>query len=522
MVGFTEQGLRLALGSGLVFSEADNNHDPEKEARETASTLKSTFNEATHIERERAYWSINTRMRPGVTREDFLDSTRSVGSFVQMQRYNQDGFFFSQDTADRMLDSLARGRRITRSTRDEIKSGDWKDVSDGQISRLYREIEGEVTGVFWTRVEDSVRNLTDDGLTGEDARRHVCKRLFSDMSYFSIQRENGDDTLFCKIPGNNFNFQKISEFIRERSDLTDNLEYMSAPGTSKEWALLITAHEFEHAAGHGQAIIHDQASQFFEDVRARAEANPDDAQAQIVADYFHFSGNRDRFETQVIEIEADLAAVHITRDIISPEVHEYWAALRIADASQDNMREALNQAWDNENGQDFYLCSIRDDHDTGFFIDHYLQTGEMPDYFEMQTNVSGFYFNTAQFMRDETRAEMEQRGLAEGFDALDRYAIDAPTAAQVVSVVQQALQADPPVYTPEEEIIASRYVENIAGQHGIKPEPLFTNEYYEQIQDQSKSKLDQLNDAKAEAEVKAAPDQTQDHQEAVQPLTPGA
>nr|MBI1228768.1 hypothetical protein [Cytophagales bacterium] len=514
---FAKQGLQLALGFGLTFV-VPANHDPESAARETAVTLRSRFNETSSLNRETPYWSVNTRMRPGTTREDFLTSRESVGRFVHMQRFGQDGFFITQDSMDALLDVLVKDRKISRSLRDDIRFYNWEGVSDKDVHELYRHIKGQVTKKLWKSIESGHDKLIASGVTDQNARMIICRNLFGDENFFSLRPTEDGDTIFCKIPGNYFDIDRIARDICENSGLSENYEYRTAPGTSREWALLIAAHEFEHAAGKGQRTIHDQAAQFFQNVQAYVQENPDDEQAQIVAKHFDNEYYQDQFKIQLIEIESDLAAAQVTQGIVAPEIHEYWAALRVARSSSGNMSEALQQAHKNESGEDFYLCNVRDHHDTGFFLDHYLQTVEMPDYFEMQTNVSGFYLNTAQFIRDTIRTEMETRAVVEGFDGLDYKGIETPTASQIMTVIEQALHADTPVYTPQEQVIASRYLVNMREQLGVLPEPLFTSEYFLSIEKKSKTKLDELN--KEKAETAASPDQTPDKDNNPQTLEP--
>ncbi len=258
------------------------------------------------------------------------------------------------------------------------------------------------------------------------------------------------------INWNNYRFDAELFFKRASSALNIGKQDLDPiPGTDKEWAFFIAVHELEHAGDHRQSSLENLASSIVSVLNSQKirGVNEFDLRAHLK------------------EIESDISAIDASKGLIDPAIPEYWAAHRIIVQDQGHMALAMEQAMKAEKGEAFYLNEIVAQHDTGFFIDEYLQTGEKPDYMEIQTAVNGFYLDTAQFFRAQMREHFKALGQGDAFDALGAKDMPELTTGQQMTLVMQAMQADPPVYGPAEMQIAARYLENMRTL-GLEPEPL--------------------------------------------------
>lgn len=128
-------------------------------------------------------------------------------------------------------------------------------------------------------------------------------------------------------------------------------------GTREEWAAIITWHELEHSSDDRQIALLD----YFREVK--------DEYGLTLNDSVLFQ-----------EIEADCGAFNALEQHLSPCVQEGFIALRIASTFNN----------------DLFHYGMRKEgaattHSTGFHLAEYHHTGHMPDYYDMQDNVRGFY-----------------------------------------------------------------------------------------------------------------------------------
>lgn len=123
------------------------------------------------------------------------------------------------------------------------------------------------------------------------------------------------------------------------------------------------------------------------------------------------------------------------------------------------MHNAMHNGVRKYHAMDIELLEHPDCHDTGFHLDAYLQTEEMPDYFETTSTVNSFYNKTAQHHIDQTRAYFESKNQGDAFESFRDEIMHVPNPAETMSIITDALKQEPSIYTPAETIMAQRYLD---------------------------------------------------------------
>lgn len=220
---------------------------------------------------------------------------------------------------------------------------------------------------------------------------------------------------FLVIPGDDFDHKK---FLNK--NVFDSLEghnIENIPGTSQEWAALISYHELEHTASDRQNPLEDF---YFEK-----------------EDEYDLNG----FDYVLMkEVEADLGAYNALDEQLSDEVKEFWIAKRIASTVENN----LSWTWAAREGE----VNASHTHDTGFHLAEFHHTGEIPDYFAIQQAKAGFFEN----MR-ELRSDVDY---------------DRDNLSEVMTAAMHL--RDSGELSPEEEQIAQQLITSFEGQLGAKPD----------------------------------------------------
>lgn len=254
---------------------------------------------------------------------------------------------------------------------------------------------------------------------------------------------------YITVPNSTLNVERFfhGNFEEQQNVLGDIAQ---APGSSEDWAALIAVHEAEHALDDHQNKIDEYFDSVGEDLR-------EDRLPLYLS------------TTHAKEIESDISAARNLDGQIPDEVIQYWAANRILASTDRHMEYSMHKA----RGRDIDNPLFRSgEHDTGFHLDSYLQTGEIPDYFETTKTVNGFYDKTARYYADEMQERFEENGRGDAFQQHKSDLLETPNAAQTIDIVRRALNEAPPVYTPAQQIIAQRYIDNMEGTLGIEPQSM--------------------------------------------------
>ena len=229
------------------------------------------------------------------------------------------------------------------------------------------------------------------------------------------------------------------------------------PGTLNEWVALVTAHETEHRADHGQQTVTNYMIDRF---------NNEFGDIGIYGTLMERAVDTSPISRHIKEIEADMAAYQSLDGVISQDVKDYWTALRMGDGVLQNTKGLL--AIRADRGADFTLSDddVGKIHDTGFFVAEFEDTGELPDYVAMQADINSFYNKTVDHMVQRAAPDLQHyptvsyadmQGLAENLQLAD-----------MVDTVQDALNSDPPVYSPAEQIFAQRFIDSMTEELGIE------------------------------------------------------
>lgn len=253
-------------------------------------------------------------------------------------------------------------------------------------------------------------------------------------------------TVMAFLPGENFSLMDNTEIHRSLQQAKN-----PPPGTNAEWAAVVTAHETEHlidaAKDRDPKIIPPE-------MRAVIE---------LTNDTMSMMGPLQEMLSHLREIEADLSAVQAVDGQIMPEILPYWSAVRIGDSMINTMPQLLREKIPENENITMAPPTVRDNHDTGYFVSEYLETGNIPDYFEMKSAMDGFYSKTADQYIAAAQAPLKEAGQPQ--TALRTL---TPSLSDTVDLVQRTLAQDPPVYTPAEAQIAQKFVEGMTAQLGIE------------------------------------------------------
>ena len=232
------------------------------------------------------------------------------------------------------------------------------------------------------------------------------------------------------------------------------------PGTLNEWVALVTAHETEHRADDGQQTATNYMIQ-------RLNEQIDSDSTIVYAPMIEKAADMSPATRHIKEIEADMAAYQSLDGVISQDVKDYWTALRMGDGLLQNTKVLLRLRADK--GADFTLDDddVGKIHDTGFFLAEFEETGELPDYESMQADINSFYNKTVDHMISRAAPELQSYPTASYMDMQSLR--DNLQLSDMVDTVQDALKADPPVYSPAEQIFAQKFIDSMTEDLGIQP-----------------------------------------------------
>ncbi|MBP7903929.1 MAG: hypothetical protein KA099_01260 [Alphaproteobacteria bacterium] len=256
-------------------------------------------------------------------------------------------------------------------------------------------------------------------------------------------------TVIAFLPGETFSFAENSK--RHPSLLQANTP---PPGTNKEWAALVAAHETEHfidaSKDRDPKIIPPEvraAMKTIEGPGAKMLAALEPAMANLR------------------ETESDMSALQALDGKIDPQIPAYWTALRIGDSMIDTLpRLARDKLTVTENNTILFSAPNLSSHDTGYFLSEYNETGTIPDYLTTAATTLSFYEKTA----DQYAERVKEAGGKAGVQSNRLAEIKPLTLSETVDLVQRTLAQDPPVYTPAEAQIAQTFVQNMTEQLGIE------------------------------------------------------
>lgn len=253
-------------------------------------------------------------------------------------------------------------------------------------------------------------------------------------------------TVMAFMPGENFSLMGNTEIHRSLQQARN-----PPPGTNAEWAAVVTAHETEHlidaAKDRDPKILPPE-------LRAVIE---------LTGDTMSMMGTIQETFSHMREIEADLSAVQAVYGQVTPEILPYWGAIRIGDSMINTMPQLLREKIPENENIIVVPSAVRDNHDTGYFVSEYLETGNIPDYFEMKSAVDGFYDKTADQLIAAAQAPLKEAGQPQA-----TLRTLTPSLSDTVDLVQRTLAQDPPVYSPAEAQIAQKFVEGMTEQLGIE------------------------------------------------------
>lgn len=253
-------------------------------------------------------------------------------------------------------------------------------------------------------------------------------------------------TVMAFLPGENFSLMGNTEIHRSLQQAKN-----PPPGTNAEWAAVVTAHETEHlidaAKDRDPKILPPE-------MRAVIE---------LTNETMSMMGPLQETLSHLREIEADLSAVQAVYGQVTPEILPYWGAVRIGDSMINTMPQLLREKIPENENINLVPPAVRDNHDTGYFIAEYLETGNIAEYFETKSAMDGFYGKTADQYIAAAQAPLKEAGLPQ-----TTLRTLTPSLSDTVDLVQRTLAQDPPVYTPAEAQIAQKFVEGMTEQLGIE------------------------------------------------------
>lgn len=260
------------------------------------------------------------------------------------------------------------------------------------------------------------------------------------------------------LPGSDS--QAAMDMFADHLELLD-FEANRLPGQAKHYGAFVTAHEMEHISGNDQQ----------ETGRAYYEVLENFDQSGIDYD-LSYAG---MFYSQIHEIDADIGAFNALDGQVPEEVLEHIAASRIAVQDETRILDFINQAgYERNSGYDPSEAStdnplyISGEYDIGFHVMEFLQTGQVPDYAEMQSNVNGFYRKTADYYLDKMEAQFDTPEEKQQFrDNNDL--IGVPTSEEFLGLVNEAQTEG--VYSPAESQIAQTYTHSMSDILGAKIKP---------------------------------------------------
>ncbi len=258
-------------------------------------------------------------------------------------------------------------------------------------------------------------------------------------------------TVIAFLPGETFSFAENSK--RHPSLLQANTP---PPGTNKEWAALIAAHETEHfidaSKDRDPKIIPPE-------LRALMEImGKDDPMFGVIR-------NMEPMLANLRETESDMSALQALDGKIDPRIPAYWTALRIGDSMIDTLpRLARDKLTVTDSNTILFSAPNLSSHDTGYFLSEYNETGTIPDYLATSSTVLSFYEKTA----DQYAERVKEAGGEVGVQSKRLAEIKPLTLSETVDLVQRTLAQDPPVYTPAEAQIAQTFVQSMTEQLGIE------------------------------------------------------
>lgn len=219
------------------------------------------------------------------------------------------------------------------------------------------------------------------------------------------------------------------------------------PGTPEQQSAITTMHELEHLAGAKQSSTTSNVSKALKNViSAECSDEPStEAMSNVII--------------QAMESEAAISNVQATRDVVPEELARWKAAANIALANEENMTErgAATGAFDKHSPHAI----------SGFAEYEYIKTGEVPDFYSTLDDVHNFYAKTGDLFRDSVEMSKAKAGIPENADIGAK-----PTIPLTMDVVRQALKADPPIYTPAEQVVAQNYLQAMGEDLGVQAQDL--------------------------------------------------
>lgn len=231
------------------------------------------------------------------------------------------------------------------------------------------------------------------------------------------------------------------------------------PGTPQEWAVLVILHEAEHATGQADM------ERYIDDIFARNKALFEQLGIENKGASYEIDGTLGLTKAQLKELDADIAAITQGRLLVSEPVIDAFVALRMQTTSHAFMGALLTDDtrgfWDSKTQEETRAGVLRnyDDvihgHNTGLFLHEFRKTGTMPNYFATNQAHISFYAKVAH----QYISEIKEYAKENGFDPLkirDKIGYDHRAAMDVVRRMQMA---DPPIFDPHEQVVATAFFE---------------------------------------------------------------
>lgn len=191
------------------------------------------------------------------------------------------------------------------------------------------------------------------------------------------------------------------------------------PGTDEELRAIIVLHELEHMT------------------------------TNQIEDYNNSNDEQYRRNTRIHEVDSDIAAVHNCEGIVSEESLDWFVDARLMRGVYEGVQTNIaykRTDYEYENGYDR-------DHDTGFFLKEYRETGEAPDFEMMQKEVDDFYRSVA----DLCVERMDEQ-------ALDYKNGEIPLDVMAGVIQEELNQGDS--FTPTQEIMAQQFLDSYTNSGG--------------------------------------------------------
>lgn len=289
---------------------------------------------------------------------------------------------------------------------------DIDDVHESKRDGTFKETLEEFVEDLGQVLQDAVASGTYSALSDFPYETRAFRGGPHGRSGFFEREHNMPESLV--VPAEDIDPEEVRDMFLDRDH-----EQLAGPpaGTSQEWAALITWHELEHTADDRQHALQSYYS------RVKDEYGLTDTDSVLMK-----------------EVEADCGAFHGLEGHLSPEMQDYFIALRIASTFEDDLKHY---------GRDEEGAATT--HSTGFHLAEFHHTGHMPDYYDMQDQVRGFYqavYQRTAEITDELKADSE------------RFRMSDITSNPDVMVAMVEYMRDEGEFSPAQEQLAEQFLKS--------------------------------------------------------------